>query len=171
MKVDFKNIKDINVSSMTKRKLNNKTAFFDMIDCDSKIISKINRCFNDGGFVYYFEYKKVIKAIYLFEVKGEFAKCNYEIISKDIAFEDKGYLNNAILEDLEQLIVNKKVNEIEFNGKIINPKKIKFDRYGMPLLIFSLIIGGILGYYINSFILGLLFGFGVGFLGCYSLKK
>ena len=43
MKVDFKNIKEINVASMTKRKLNNKTAFSDMKECDSKIISKINR--------------------------------------------------------------------------------------------------------------------------------
>ena len=171
MKVDFKNIKDINVSSMTKRKLNNKVAFKDMVACDSKIISKIKKCFDDGGFVYYFEYKKVIKALYLFKINGDFAKCYYEIISKDIDFEDKDYLNLAVLDDLEQFIINKKINEIEWNGKIINPKKVQFDKYGVPLLIFSLFVGGLLGYYINSFIIGLLFGFGVGFLGCYSLKK
>ena len=77
----------------------------------------------------------------------------------------------AVLDDLEQFIINKKINEIEWNGKIINPKKVQFDKYGVPLLIFSLFVGGLLGYYINSFIIGLLFGFGVGFLGCYSLKK
>ena len=171
MQVDFKNIKDIDVSSMTKRKLNNKTAFADMIECDSKIISKIKKCFDNGGFVYYFEYKKVIKALYLFDVNGEFAKCTYELISSDIAFEDKEYLNEAVIDDLNQLIVNKKVNQIEWNGLIITPNKIKFEKYVKPLFILILVIGGILGLVINNFILGLLFGFGVGLLGAYSLKK
>ena len=171
MKVDFKDIKNINVSSMTKRKLNNKAAFSDMIECDSKIISKINKCFNDGGFVYYFEYKKVIKALYLFEVNGEHAKCTYEIISSDIAFEDKEYLNQAVIDDLNQLIINEKVTEIEWNNQIINPKKVKLEKYGIPLFALTLIIGGVLGYAINSFILGVAFGFGIGFLGAYSLRK
>lgn len=171
MKVDFKNIKDINVASMTKRKLNNKTAFSDMKECDSKIISKINKCFDDGGFVYYFEYKKVIKALYLFDIKDEFAKCTYEIISSDIAFEDKEYLNEAVVDDLNQLIINKKVNQIEWNGQIITPNKVRLEKYGIPLFILTLIMGGIIGYYINSFILGILFGVGIGLLGLYSLKK
>ena len=64
MKIDFKNMKDINTTTMSRRKLNNKDAFEELIKCDSKLISKVIKCMDEGGFVYYFEYKKVIKSIY-----------------------------------------------------------------------------------------------------------
>lgn len=171
MMVDFKNIKDINVSSMTKRKLNNKDAFADMIDCDSKIISKINKCFNDGGFVYYFEYKKVIKSIYLFDVKEGVATCSYELISPDIEHDDLDYLNSALTDDLNYLITSKKVTEVVWNNKTITPMTVQFEKYRIPVLIFTVLFGGVLGYMINSFLLGLLFGFVTGFIAFYSMRK
>lgn len=171
MTINFKNIKDIDVTTMTKRKLNNKTAFDDMVKCDSKIISKVKKCFDNEGLVFYFEYKKVIKAIYLFEVKDGVARCYYELLSKDIDYDNIDYLEEALVDDLKLLISNNKVNEIIWKDNVITPKKFDFESYKMPLIICSVLFGGVLGYAINSFILGILFGFGLGLLGSYSLKK
>ena len=79
MKIDFKNIKDIDTTTMSKRKLNNKDAFVDLLELDSKIINKIKKCMDNGGFVYYFEYKKVIKSVYLFDVHNGKATCNNDL--------------------------------------------------------------------------------------------
>ena len=51
MKIDFKNMKDINTTTMSRRKLNNKAAFEEMIKNDSKIMTKIKKCMDNGGFV------------------------------------------------------------------------------------------------------------------------
>lgn len=171
MKIDFKNIKDINTTTMTKRKLNNKEAFEDMISLDGKIISKIKKCMDNGGFVYYFEYKKVIKSIYLFEVNNGIATCYYELLSNDIEDDDKEYLNAALTDDLNYLITSKKVLEVHWNNKVITPYDLKLEKYRMPCLIIMTIFGGILGYMINSFILGLCFGLGLGLIASYSLKN
>ena len=171
MKIDFKNIKDINTTTMSRRKLNNKDAFEEMVKCDSKIISKIKKCMDNGGFVYYFEYRKVIKSIYLFDVKEGVAKCSYELVSKDIDYDDLDYLSAALVDDLNYLITSKKVNEVVWNNKTITPMTVQFDKYRIPVLIFTVIFGGILGYMINSFILGLIFGFITGLIAFYSMRK
>lgn len=171
MKIDFKNIKDINTTTMSRRKLNNKAAFEELVKYDSKIISKIKKCMDNGGFVYYFEYKKVIKSIYLFDVKEGIAKCSYELISKDIDYDDLEYLNAALTDDLNYLVTSKKVVEVKWNNKTITPMTIQFDKYRIPVLIFMVLFGGVLGYLINSFILGLLFGLGTGFIAFYSMRK
>ena len=88
MKIDFKNMKDINTTIMTRRKLNNKSTFEEMIKNDSKIMSKIKKCMDNGGFVYYFEYKKIIQSVYLFDVKDGVATCTYELVSPDIEYDD-----------------------------------------------------------------------------------
>ncbi len=171
MKIDFKNIKDIDTTTMSKRKLNNKEAFVDMISCDSRIMNKIKKCMDNNGFVYYFEYKKVIKAIYLFEVNDRVANCIYELLSKDIEEDDKEYLDVALTDDLKYLISSNKVSEVHWNDKIITPYDIKLDKYRCPLLIMMVVFGGVLGYLINSFILGLCFGLGLGVLASFSLKS
>lgn len=171
MKIDFKNIKDINTTTLSRRKLNNKAAFEELVKYDSKIISKIKKCMDNGGFVYYFEYKKVIKSIYLFDVKEGIAKCSYELISKDIDYDDLEYLNAALTDDLNYLVTSKKVVEVKWNNKTITPMTIQFDKYRIPVLIFMVLFGGVLGYLINSFILGLLFGLGTGFIAFYSMSK
>lgn len=171
MKIDFKNIKDINTTTMSRRKLNNKEAFSEMIKSDSKIISKIKKCMDDGGFVYYFEYKKVIKSVYLFEVKEGVANCIYELYSKDIELDDKEYLDAALTDDLNYLITSKKVMEVKWNNKTITPMKIQLDKYRIPMFVIMVLFGGVLGYLINSFLLGLIFGFGTGLLAFYSIQE
>jgi hypothetical protein len=171
MKIDFKNMKDINTTTMSRRKLNNKDAFEEMIKTDSKIMSKIKKCMDNGGFVYYFEYRKVIKSIYLFDVKEGVATCSYELISSDIDHDDLDYLNSALMDDLNYLITSKKVIEVVWNNKTITPMTVHFDKYRIPVLIFSVLFGGVLGYMINSFLLGLLFGFTTGFIAFYSMRK
>ena len=109
MKIDFKNIKDINTTTMSRRKLNNKAAFEEMVKADSKIMSKIKNCMDNNGFVYYFEYKKIIKSIYLFDVKEGVATCSYELVSKDIEYED-----------LDGKIVIKTLKEDDIINKILN---------------------------------------------------
>ena len=171
MKIDFKNIKDIDTTTMNKRKLNNKEAFLDMINCDANIINKVKKCMENKGFVYYFEYKKVIKAIYLFEVKDKIANCFYELISKDVDLEDKEYIDAALTDDLKYLITSNKVKEVNWNNKTITPYDLKLDKYRLPLLIFMIIFGGVLGFVINSFVLGLCFGIALGLVASYSLKN
>lgn len=171
MKIDFKNMKDINTTTMSRRKLNNKAAFEEMIKNDSKIMSKIKKCMDDGGFVYYFEYKKVIKSIYLFDVKEGVATCTYELVSADIDHDDLDYLNAALTDDLNYLITSKKVVEVLWKNKSITPMTVQFEKYRIPVLIFTVIFGGVLGYMINSFLLGLLFGFVTGFIAFYSMRK
>lgn len=171
MKIDFKNIKDINTTTMSRRKLNNKAAFEEMVKADSKIMSKIKKCMDNNGFVYYFEYKKIIKSIYLFDVKEGVATCSYELVSKDIEYEDLEYLNAALTDDLNYLITSNKVTEINWNNKTITPMTVRFDKYRIPVLIFTVLFGGVLGYMINSFILGLIFGFVTGLIAFYSMTK
>lgn len=171
MRIDFKNIKDINTTTMSRRKLNNKAAFEELVKCDSKLISKIKKCMDNGGFVYYFEYKKIIKSIYLFDIKDGVAKCSYELISQDIDYDDLDYLNTALIDDLNYLITSKKVNEVIWNNKTITPMTVQFEKYCIPLFIFSVLFGGLLGYLINSFLLGLLFGFITGLIAFYSMRK
>lgn len=171
MKIDFKNIKDIDTTTMSKRKLNNKEAFVDLLELDSKIINKIKKCMDNGGFVYYFEYKKVIKSVYLFDVHNGIATCNYELLSKDVDLDDKDYLDDALTDDIKYLINSKQVAEVHWNNKVITPFDIKLEKYRMPMLILSTIIGGVLGYLINSFILGLGFGLCLGLIASYSLKN
>ena len=171
MKIDFKNMKDINTTTMSKRKLNNKAAFDEMVKADSKIISKIKKCMDNGGFVYYFEYKKVIKSIYLFDINEGVATCSYELISPDIEYDDLDYLNSALTDDLNYLITSKKVTEVVWNNKTITPMKVQFEKYRIPVLFFTVLFGGVLGYLINSFLLGLFFGFVTGFIAFYSMRK
>lgn len=171
MKIDFKNIKDINTTTMSRRKLNNKVAFDEMIKADSKIMSKIKKCMDNGGFVYYFEYKKVIKSIYLFDINEGVATCSYELISPDIEYDDLDYLNSALIDDLNYLITSKKVTEVVWNNKTITPMKVQFEKYRIPVLFFTVLFGGVLGYMINSFLLGLFFGFVTGFIAFYSMGK
>lgn len=171
MKIDFKNMKDINTTTMSKRKLNNKAAFDEMVKADSKIISKIKKCMDNGGFVYYFEYKKVIKSIYLFDINEGVATCTYELVSPDIEYDDLDYLNSALTDDLNYLITSKKVTEVIWNNKTITPMKVQFEKYRIPVLFFTVLFGGVLGYMINSFLLGLFFGFVTGFIAFYSMRK
>ena len=171
MKIDFKNMKDINTTTMSKRKLNNKAAFDEMVKADSKIISKIKKCMDNGGFVYYFEYKKVIKSIYLFDINEGVATCTYELVSPDIEYDDLDYLNSALTDDLNYLITSKKVTEVVWNNKTITPMKVQFEKYRIPVLFFTVLFGGVLGYLINSFLLGLFFGFVTGFIAFYGMRK
>ena len=139
MKIDFKNMKDINTTTMSKRKLNNKAAFDEMVKADSKIISKIKKCMDNGGFVYYFEYKKVIKSIYLFDINEGVATCTYELVSPDIEYDDLDYLNSALTDDLNYLITSKKVTEVVWNNKTITPMKVQFEKYRIPVLFFTVL--------------------------------
>ena len=126
---------------------------------------------DNGGFVYYFEYKKVIKSIYLFDINEGVATCTYELVSPDIEYDDLDYLNSALTDDLNYLITSKKVTEVVWNNKTITPMKVQFEKYRIPVLFFTVLFGGVLGYLINSFLLGLFFGFVTGFIAFYSMRK
>ena len=93
------------------------------------------------------------------------------MLSNDIEDDDKEYLNAALTDDLNYLITSKKVLEVHWNNKVITPFDLKLEKYRMPCLIIMTIFGGVLGYMINSFILGLCFGLGLGLIASYSLKK
>ena len=49
--------------------------------------------------------------------------------------------------------------------------KVQFEKYRIPVLFFTVLFGGVLGYLINSFLLGLFFGFVTGFIAFYRMRK
>ena len=69
------------------------------------------------------------------------------------------------------IITSNKVTEVNWNNKTITPMTVSFDKYRIPVLIFTVLFGGVLGYMINSFILGLIFGFVTGLIAFYSMTK
>ena len=77
---------------------------------------------DNGGFVYYFEYKKIIKSIYLFEVNNGIATCYYELLSNDIEDDDK-----TILFLIDVPIMEKE--GIEFHKKILQKNSRNIYKY------------------------------------------
>lgn len=162
MSIDFKNIKEPKISMMSKRKLNNLEAFTEMKKKDSKIISKIKKCFESGGFVYYFEYKNVIKAIFIFEVVERNIILGYDLMSEDIEYNDRYIVENGVIDEIQERISKEDFEMIRWKDRKIVPKKDRFGKYsfilGVTIFVFGLILGAIFGNVALGFCFGVCLG-------------
>lgn len=131
MEINYWKVKGYNGVDFTKNKLDNDGySFAEIKEVDSKIVKQIEKCLEDGGYVFGLHKNKIVKSVYIFKLSSK-GKQKILVFDKKIVLDEVNKCVKEFESDIDDLLVTLLDSErIDINMLIWENKTIDMkERY------------------------------------------